>query len=195
MARITIIQGHPSGGAHFCHQLADAYAAGAVESGHTVRHIDVAALDFPLLRDKQEWEKGRPPPDIIRAQADLTWCSHLVIVFPLWLGDMPALLKGFMEQLARPDFILMSPGPAMTLTGRRRLSGRSSRLIVTMGMPGFIYRWFYCAHSLRNLKRNILGFSGIRPNRDTVIGQVDSLTPEQRQGWLDRVRQLGVKVR
>jgi hypothetical protein len=27
-----------------------------------------------------------------------------------------------------------------------------------MGMPAAVYRWFYRAHSLKSLERNILGF-------------------------------------
>ncbi|MDO8278404.1 MAG: NAD(P)H-dependent oxidoreductase, partial [Burkholderiaceae bacterium] len=46
--RIVLIQGHPDSTApHLCHALADAYAAGAEEAGHSVRCIQVTALDFP----------------------------------------------------------------------------------------------------------------------------------------------------
>ena len=34
----------------------------------------------------------------------MQWAEHLVFLFPLWLGDMPAVLKGFLEQLMRPGF-------------------------------------------------------------------------------------------
>ena len=36
--------------------------------------------------------------------------EHLVIVFPLWLGDMPAVLKGFFEQVLRPGFAIGEAG-------------------------------------------------------------------------------------
>jgi len=49
--RIAIIQGHPDPtGGHLCHGLAAAYRAGAESSAHEVRTIDVAQLDFPLIR-------------------------------------------------------------------------------------------------------------------------------------------------
>ena len=59
-----------------------------------------------------------------------------------------------------------------------------------MGMPGFFYRSFYRAHSLKSLKRNILAFCGFRPVRTTVIGRVDS-GPAYRERWLKRVRAMG----
>jgi putative NADPH-quinone reductase len=84
----------------------------------------------------------------------------------LWLGAMPALLKGFLEQVFRPGFGASLPGSAQAI--KTNLAGRSTRIVVTMGMPAFIYRWYFGAHSLRNLKRNILGFVGIKPNRHTL---------------------------
>jgi putative NADPH-quinone reductase len=51
---IAIIQGHPDHrGHHFGHALADAYAKGAHEGGHEIEVIDVAQLDFPLLRSRE----------------------------------------------------------------------------------------------------------------------------------------------
>ena len=61
--RILIIQGHPDpAGRHFGHALADAYAEGAMAAGHEVRRIEVALLDFPLLRSQADWLKGAVPP-------------------------------------------------------------------------------------------------------------------------------------
>ena len=64
----------------------------------------LAALDFPLLRSKAEWEAARCRRHCCRRRQDIAWAQHLVIFFPLWLGGMPALLKGFLEQVARPGF-------------------------------------------------------------------------------------------
>ena len=47
--RIAIIQGHPDArGNHFGHALSAAYAQGASETGHEIRVIDVAQMQFPL---------------------------------------------------------------------------------------------------------------------------------------------------
>ena len=53
---IVIIQGHPDpGGNHFCHTLARSYANGAKQVGHLVRTIEVAGLNFPLLRTQEDF--------------------------------------------------------------------------------------------------------------------------------------------
>jgi len=188
--RIAIIQGHPdSSTRHFCHALADEYAKGAEDGGHDVMRIEVAALEFPLLRTKQEFEQGQPPEAIRRAQDVVSWADHLVMIYPLWLGSMPALLKAFLEQLLRPGFAFeyqKNGGMAKKL-----LTGKSARIVVTMGMPAFVYRWVFFAHSLKSLKRNTLWFCGIGPVKSTIIGSIEGLTDRQRADWLDAMRALG----
>lgn len=65
---------------------------------------------FPWLRSKQEWEHAEAPPPIRDAQATIAWAEHLIIVYPLWLGSMPAVLKAFLEQAFRPGFALAKAG-------------------------------------------------------------------------------------
>jgi putative NADPH-quinone reductase len=82
--RIVIIQGHPdASGERFCRALADAYAAGAREGGLEVKTIDVARLDFPILRTQAEFETGTPPQPIVDAQEMIRWADHLVVIYPL----------------------------------------------------------------------------------------------------------------
>ena len=93
--RIAVIQGHPDvRGERFGHALADAYAAGAAQAQCRVETIEIARLDFPMLRTREDWESTRIPDDIRKAQEKIVRAEHLVIFYPLWLGSMPALLKG-----------------------------------------------------------------------------------------------------
>lgn len=188
--RILVVQGHPDpAGGHLGHALADAYAEAARAAGHEVRRIDVAKLDFPLLRSQKEWSSSPVPPALAPVQQDVLWASHLVFFFPLWMGDMPALLKGFIEQLARPGFAFR-PDPKSPL-GAKALTGRSARVVVTMGMPALVYRFVFRAHSVRSLERNILGFVGIAPVHETLIGGVEAAGADDRLGWFEKMRALG----
>jgi putative NADPH-quinone reductase len=74
---------------------------------------------------------------------------------------------------------------------RKLLTGRSARIIVTMGMPALVYRWYFGAHSLKSLERNILGFVGIGPIRETLIGMVEACSAARREKWLEKLRALG----
>ena len=56
---------------------------------------------------------------------------------------------------------------------KKLLTGRSARIVVTMGMPSLFYRLYYRSHSVRSLARNILGFVGFKPVRVSLIGNVE----------------------
>lgn len=187
MSCIAIVQGHPdSGVAHYGHALAEAYAAGAAAGGHEVRRIDVAALGIPPLHSKAEWDQAPPGEGPIREAQDLlAWADHLLIVYPLWLGEMPALLKGFLEQVSRNGF-----GSGRGLM-QKPWRGKSARLVVTMGMPALAYRWYFGAHGVRALKRSILGFAGVAPVRTSLIGMIEARDGRRRGKWLEKLHRLG----
>lgn len=190
MSRITIIDGHPHADRrHFVHALAEAYAD-AARPRHEIRLIEVARLDFPILRDPQDWQSKAPPPVLTKAQEDIGWADHLVIIYPLWLGDLPALLKAFLEQVARPGFAIE---PSDKGQFRKLLGGKSARIVVTMGMPAVGYRFYFREHSVKSLKRNVLQFVGISPVRITLIGSVES--PAHREKGLQKVARMGAEGR
>lgn len=191
--KILIIQGHPDRSHdHLCHALAASYEKGARESGYEVRTICIANIDFPILRTYEDFYSSKPIPVIEQCQGDIRWANHLVIVYPLWMGSMPALLKGFFEQVFRPGFAME------TVDGGKKwirlLKGKSAHIVVTMGMPAIVYRWFYGAHGLKSLERNILKFTGVGPIRESLIGMVEECQ-EHRVRWLDKMFVLGKKGR
>jgi putative NADPH-quinone reductase len=189
--RIAVIIGHPDPRpGRFCRALAEAYAEGARRGGHEVRSVDVAGIDFPVLRTKDDWDRGPLPESLREAQEAIGRAEHLVLIFPLWLGTMPALLKAFLEQVLRPGFAVDARGSPW----KKGLSGKSARIVVTMGMPAFFYRWYFGAHGLKGLERNVLAFCGIGPIRETLIGTVEGRA-EAREKWLLKMRELGSEGR
>ena len=186
--RIAIIQGHPDpAGHHLLHALADAYAAGATSLGHEVRRIEVGKLEFSLLRTQADFETGDVPPALVQSREDLRWAEHWVFLFPLWHGTMPALLKGFLEHIFRPGFAMEYRTNGFP---KRLLAGRSARIVVTMGMPVLMYRWFFGAFGLRGFERSMLGFAGIKPIRESLYG-LTFADEKKRLRWIEDMRRYG----
>jgi len=151
------------------------------------------AVEFPLLRSQHAWTHEPLPPALAPAQEAIRWADHLVFFFPLWLGGMPALLKGFLEQIAREGFAFAKE--AGNPMGHKLLKGRSARLVVTMGMPAPVYRYYFRAHSIKALERNILGFVGIAPIEETLIGMVEAMDDKACAKWFGKLRELGRQAR
>lgn len=57
----------------------------------------------------------------------------------------------------------------------------------------FVYRWYFGAHGLKNLRRNILAFSGIGAIRESLLGMIEDKNGTNREAWLAKMRALGRK--
>ena len=189
--KICLLQGHPHHDpSHFCRALASAYEEGAREAGHSIDVIDLGKMEFPLLRDPADFPEE--PPSVIReAQRKVKNADHVFIVYPLWLGTMPALVKAFFEQLSRHEFAI-----AENEEGgwpRKMLKGKSARVVVTMGMPSAAYKIFFGAHGVKSFENGILGMAGFKPIRDTLIGSVGEMSEKQAEKQFANMRALGAR--
>ena len=188
MSKIMIVVGHP---VHrtFCAAIGHAYEKGALAAGHEAKLFLLSEMDFdPILRDG--FRKEQPlEPDLRLAYQSLASCDHLVLIFPLWCGDMPALLKGFIERILQPDLIAREN--TETAMNWNIFPNKTARIVMTMGMPVSIYRWWYGGYALKLLTRNILHFIGIKPVRHTLYGMIGTSKPAARERWLREIEALG----
>lgn len=189
--RILVILGHPHGES-LCAALAQAYVQGATEAGHEVRFVDVAALNFdPILhhgyRRIQELE-----PDLLAVQQSILWAQHLVFVYPIWWGAMPALLKGLIDRIFLPGFAFKYRENSVFWD--RLLTGRSAHLLTTMDTPPWYFRWVNRMPGHNQMRRTILGFCGIKPMKITNFSPVRYADESKRTRWLEQAQRLGRKV-
>lgn len=186
--KILIIDGHPSEES-FCRALADAYLRGAEHAQIEVVKISLRDLRFDLnlklgYKSIQDLE-----PDLIAAQEKIKWCEHLVFVYPIWWGSMPALMKGFIDRCWLPGFAFKyhKDDPFWD----RLLEGRSARIIVTSDAPYFYNLLFYFNAPYLVMKKTILAFCGFKPVHVTAIGSVKNLTEAKRSKVLAEIEKLG----
>lgn len=186
MSKIAIIVGHARTGT-FCEALGEAYLRGALAGGHHGALFVTSRMTFdPILHDG--FARVQPlEADLAAAHDAMMAADHLVVIFPLWLGTLPALFKGFLERVLQPDLV----EPSREGKFPQLLAGKSVRIVMTMGMPGLIYRWWYGAHALHMLKGNILGFIGAGPIRSTIYGMVEAVGSDRRARWLAEMEALG----
>lgn len=186
--RILVILGHPANSS-FCAALADSYIAGAEAGGHKVQRIALGELSFdPVLHNG--YASIQPlEASLLAAQTAITWAQHLVFVYPLWWGAMPALLKGFIDRVFLPGFAFKYREGSVFWD--RLLVGRSAHLLVTMDTPPWYFRWVYRMPGHNQMKRTILEFSGIKPVAISNFGPIKDCSLQQREKWLASAHALG----
>jgi hypothetical protein len=117
--RIAIIQGHPdAAGNHLLNAMANAYAEAAIAAEHQVRRIEVAALDFPLLRTLLDFEELVKPEPM--APAALTGNSYETRIKRIrgWIAN-PAFHEPLLTRSAAPRWDRAGP-PCARGSSRRR---------------------------------------------------------------------------
>ena len=110
-------------------------------------------------------------------------------MLPISALPATAILKGFIERILQPD--LMARQNTENEMNWNIFSKKSARIVITMGMPVSIYRYWYRGHALKLLTRNILHFIGIKPVRHTLFGMLGTSTSDARERWLGEVEALG----
>ena len=186
--KVLVVLGHPASDS-LCAGLAEAYASGARQAGAEVRVLALGELRFdPVLaagfRAEQSLEL-----DLKRAQAEILWAEHLVWVYPVWWGAMPALLKGFIDRVFLPGFAFRYRKGSTAWD--RLLAGRSAELLVTMDSPPWYYRWVTRMPGHVQMKRAILDFCGVGPVRVHSMGPVLGASDARKADWLAQARRSG----
>ncbi|MGY4533920.1 NAD(P)H dehydrogenase (quinone) [Pseudomonas sp. TE3786] len=189
--RILLILGTPKGSS-FCNALAEAYTLGARNQGHVVRQLKLGELQFdPILRDGYD-QSQTLEADLLEAQRQIHWAEHLVFVYPVWWGGIPALLKGFFDRTFLPGFAFKYRNRSQLWD--KLLTGRTADLLVTMDTPAWYFRWIYGAPAHRQMTRTILGFCGIKTRRLAQFSPIRPSNETQRQAWLRKAEALGAGV-
>ncbi|MBC9813001.1 NAD(P)H-dependent oxidoreductase [Crocinitomicaceae bacterium CZZ-1] len=190
--KILIINGHPDKES-FNFALANAYKTGALAAGHEVQEIIVRDLVFNPNLQFGYRKRTDLEPDLLDAREKITWANHMIIIYPVWWGSVPAMLKGFLDRVLLPGFAFKKRENSVWWD--KFLTNKSARIICTMDQPSWYYRLVYARPSTNAMKKATLEFCGIKPVRVTSIGPIRLSKDSYRSNWLKKVEVLGKKAR
>lgn len=182
--KILMLYGHPKEDS-LCCALAEAYADEAEMHGHEVNWLNLFELDFDSTPNSLENPEDLEP-DIRQAQALLQDSDHLVLVYPIWWGGMPARVKGFLDRV-------FASGVAFRYTEKGRLlpllKGKTADILNTCDTPK-IAQWYFLAGDRLQMKRAVMGFCGVKVRHHRRFGAVIGSDAAQRSRWIKQAGQL-----
>lgn len=117
--------------------------------------------------------------------------DHIVWVYPVWWGSVPAIMKGFLDRVLLPGYAFTKKEGSVWW--HKHFEGKTSRIICTMDQPTWYYRFIYSAPSHNAMKKLTMNFIGVKKVHITPIGPIRLSKDEFRRKWLDKVRKLGTK--
>jgi len=189
--KISIILAHPNPES-FNHAIANTAAAEIKEHGHRVCLHDLYKEQFnPLLPVAELAEDARVGSVVRQHCYEIAEADGIIIVHPNWWGMPPAILKGWIDRILRPEvayrFVANDQGEAEP---QGLLQAGSAIVFNTANTPEDRERlWF--GDPLEILwKKCIFGLCGVKNVQRRTFSAVITSTPEQRARWLAEVRKI-----
>ena len=188
MKRILVVNGNPKERS-LCRSLAETYVEAASNSGYDVHVFHISDSDFnPVLNAGYE-SRLQLEDSLCTFKQELEQADHVVMVYPVWWGSVPAGLKGLLDRVFLPGFAFKYEKD--DLFPKRLLKGRSARLIITMDTPVWYYKLVYGSPATKMMKRTVLEFCGFSPVKVTEFGSVIKSSEHRRRKWITQVEKLG----
>lgn len=160
-----------------------------LKSEHQVKIIDLYQEDFdPVLRfDKTHLRRNLQFDREMTKYRDLTvWSEHLIFIFPIWWGGMPAILKGFIDRVFAAGFIYKYKGLRPEAL---QLKGRTAAILTTHDTPAFYVRFFQQDYG-KVLKNQVLKtMAGVKTTKFLQVSFLRRSTETKRQKFLNKVSQ------
>ncbi len=187
MKNILIINGHPNPSS-YCEALSKAYFKGASAKGHQVDLLNIRDLNMDLNLRYGYSKTVVLADDVKLTQEKIKWANHIVIVHPVWWGSVPALLKGFFDNVLLPGFAFKYRENSPLWD--KLLKGKTGHLIYTSDTPTWLYQYFFRSPSVNQVKNRTLQFCGITPVKVTAIAPIRKSSENFRKQWLDKVERM-----
>ncbi|HEY3374208.1 MAG TPA: NAD(P)H-dependent oxidoreductase [Candidatus Aquicultor sp.] len=188
--KLSVILGHPSTKS-LNRAIADTVVQTLTENGHDARFHDLYQENFdPALSLTEVSPNSELDPMLQQHCDELGSAEGLVIIHPVWWGQPPAILKGWIDRVFRVGIAYrFDEGPAGVGMPVGLLKTQSALLINTSNTPPDLEEQIY-GNSLAELwHRNVLGFCGIKNFYRRLYSPVLISTPEQRENWLNDAQQ------
>lgn len=177
----------------YCSSVLKSVTSGLEKAGHDYDVIDLIKDNFnPVMTSADLLAfRNRKAVDeqAIGYIGRIKQADHMVFVFPIWWGLMPAIMKGFVDKV-------IFPGEAYNYTesgnGMYSLieNIKSAAVITTMNSPWWYYALFYGNAIKRAFIKGTLAKIGIRKVKWVKLDNIKGRGEDKRKQKLQKIEKL-----
>lgn len=187
MKKTLIITAHPSTQG-FVHTIANHYAQAIKDNQGQAEILDLYAPEnhqpFLTFETETKWPQEKLEP----MHKKISTADEIVIVFPVWWGEAPAILKNWIDYNFTRDFAYKFTPKGV----KKLLKGKTTKVIATADGPGFIYGGVLSPMRL-TWQHLILGFCGLKVTTFKVYGKMRKRSEKNRNQILEEIKKLASK--
>ena len=134
--RVLIVIAHedPSG-TSTSHRIAKASQESLISHGHEVRIVDLLQDGFNKIPSTKPVAFGEVDvehdiePEVLKHQKDVEWCTHYILIGPMWNYTLPSIYYAYYERVFRIGWACDMD----SFNEKGLLKGRKAMLIITCG--------------------------------------------------------------
>jgi NAD(P)H dehydrogenase (quinone) len=176
----------------FCHAMASVAIEALAAAGYEIALHDLYAEKFDPIQPTGEQSNTSSADQLVEQHCAQLAAADLILVFhPNWWGQLPAILKGWVDRVFRLNTAYGYPAgvgpegvPAGLLPARVALVFNTSNTAPEREAAVF-------GDPLETLWKNcIFGVCGVSSVVRRMYCPVSASTPEQRSAWLSEVKAL-----
>jgi putative NADPH-quinone reductase len=177
----------------FSAAVAAAATAGAMDAGHQIDLIDLAADGFqPAMTraDLLAWRQAQiVDPVVLDYQRRLFEADHLIFAFPVWWEAMPAATKGFLDRVLTKGVVFDELPGGKGNPFRNKLTRLGGVTVLTvMTTPDKAYRWWYRDPTTKIMFKGTFGKIGVKNLNWVNFAGITEKNDEQRKQLLEATR-------
>lgn len=185
--KTLIIYTHPNPKS-FCAAIKETVEQELKSKNHEVRVRDLYQLNFnPILNadDFNQFFQNQIPSDIKAEQNEIEWADNLVLVYPTWWINMPAMLKGYIDRVFTNGFAFQ-----VTENGAEGLlKGKKTIIFQTTGQPEENLKPYNLISPMEiSIENGTLAFCGIETVAHQFFYAVPYITDDMRKSMLEEVK-------
>jgi len=187
--QISVILAHPDL-ASFNHAIAQTAVEAIKANGHTLFFHDLYQEKFdPLLNSEEIANDAKLPATIKKHCDEIAAVDGIVIVHPNWWGQPPAILKGWVDRVIRPDVAYeFLEGDSGEGVPKGLLKAKAALVYNTSNTQTQREKNIF-GDPLETIWKNcVFGLCGVNNFYRRMFNVIVTSTETQRKNWLDSVR-------
>lgn len=193
--KALIVYAHPWDGS-YNHALLTAVQRGLDRGGVQHETIDLNKIGFSPVLSEQDLamysKGGASDARVGEFQAKIRQAEFFFVIFPVWWGAMPAILKGFFDKVLLKGWAYEATSLGMLKPQIHNI--RQAVVISTMNAPSIYYNVFMGQQIKHGLINGMLKTCGLNRVKWFELARVAHVSRARRERWLRQVEDYSAKL-
>jgi len=189
MKKVIIVVAHPNENS-YNHAIANLAKNLLIKNGYEVIFHDLYKEKFdPIFTSVELNIDYKIPDDILSYCNEIQEADGLIVVHPNWYGQLPAILKGWVDRVFAPNVVHSLPPEGSIITDGL-LTSMTAIALVTSDVP-LERELRVFKNPLETIWKNcIFGFSEVKDSTFKLITSVFHSSQDEREKWLNEIEEL-----